>query len=118
MLMLISTNIPDMVLDLWNGIFLMGNEFAKNVVIFGADMSLSVHVDNKKKDILILGEGSTQRLDDTTLTAEKSIQSTLLSLERNFIEACIIMEKVVYLFVNGVEIIKFKAKDPDINAIS
>ena len=73
MLMLISTNIPDMVLDLWNGIFSMGNEFAKNVVIFGADMNLSVHVDNKKKDILILGEGSTQRLDDTTLTAEKSI---------------------------------------------
>ena len=28
----------------------------------------SVHVDNKKKDILILGEGPTQRLDGTTLT--------------------------------------------------
>ena len=33
-------------------------------------MSSSVHVDNKKKDILILGEGPTQRLDDTTMTAE------------------------------------------------
>ena len=29
-----------------------------------------MHVDNKGKDILILGEGPTQRLDDTTLTAE------------------------------------------------
>ena len=36
-------------------------------------MSSSVHVDNKKKDIVILGEGITQGLDHTTLTAEKSI---------------------------------------------
>ena len=26
-------------------------------IIFGADMSSSVHIDNKNKDILILGEG-------------------------------------------------------------
>ena len=34
-------------------------------------MSSSVHVDNKEKDILILGKGTTQALDDTSLTAEK-----------------------------------------------
>ena len=34
-----------------------------NVIIFGADMSSSVDIDNKKKDILILGKGPTQRLD-------------------------------------------------------
>ena len=34
------------------------------------DMSLSVHIDNKRKDILILGEGPTQGLDDTTLAAK------------------------------------------------
>ena len=33
-------------------------------------MSSSVQVDNKRKDILILGKGPIQRLDDTTLTAE------------------------------------------------
>ena len=33
-------------------------------------MISSVHVDNKGKDILILGEGLTEWLDDTTLTAE------------------------------------------------
>ena len=33
-------------------------------------MSSSVHVDNKGKDIVILGEGPTQGLDNTTLTAE------------------------------------------------
>ena len=48
-------------------------------------MSSSVHVDNKKKDILALGEGSTQGLDNTTLTADKSIQSILLNLGRNFV---------------------------------
>ena len=42
----------------------------KNAIIFGADMSSSVHIDNKSKDILILSEGPTQGLDDTTLTAE------------------------------------------------
>ena len=44
----------------------------RNAIIFGADMSSSVHVDNKNKVILVLGEGTTQGLDDTTLiTAAK-----------------------------------------------
>ena len=34
-------------------------------------MSFSVHADNKKKDILILGESLSKGLDGTTLTAEK-----------------------------------------------
>ena len=42
----------------------------KNVIIFGTDISSFVHIDNKNKVILILGEGPTQGLDDTTLTAE------------------------------------------------
>ena len=44
--------------------------YGKNVIIFGADMSSSVHVDNKVNDILILGEGPTQGLYDATLTAQ------------------------------------------------
>ena len=32
-------------------------------------MSSSVHVDNKNKDILTLGKGPTQGLEDTILTA-------------------------------------------------
>ena len=42
----------------------------KNVIIFGVDMSSSVHIDNNKKDILIIGFSSPQGLDDTSLTAE------------------------------------------------
>ena len=35
-----------------------------------ADISSSVHIDNKGKDILILSEGPAQVLNDTTLSAE------------------------------------------------
>ena len=41
-----------------------------NVIIFKADMSSSADNDNKNKDILILVEGPTKGLDDTTLTAK------------------------------------------------
>ena len=34
-------------------------------------MSLSFHIDNKKKDILSLGKDTTNDSDDTTMTAEK-----------------------------------------------
>ena len=44
--------------------------FRKNVIIFAADMSSSVHTYNKGKDTLILDERPTQGLDDTKLTAE------------------------------------------------
>ena len=44
--------------------------FGQNVIIFGVDMSSSIHIDNKKKDILVLGRGPTQGLE-STLTAEK-----------------------------------------------
>ena len=40
------------------------------MLIFGTDMSSAIHVDNKKKDILVLGKGPTQGLE-STLTAEK-----------------------------------------------
>ena len=57
---------------------LRNGSFGRNVIIFGADMSSSVHVDNKIKDILILFEGQTQGLDDAILTAvaEYSINFT------------------------------------------
>ena len=48
-----------------------GSEFGKIVIIFGADMSSLKHIDNNKKDILILSKGPNDALDDTTLTVEK-----------------------------------------------
>ena len=56
-----------------------------NVIIFGTDMSSAVHIDNKNKDILILGEGSTQGLDDTISTAEAKYSINILhNPEKNF----------------------------------
>ena len=46
----------------------------KNVFIFGVDMISSVHIDNKNKDILILGKGPTQWLNDSTASATKTYQ--------------------------------------------
>ena len=57
--------------------FSIGNEIGKNVIIFGVDMSSSTKIDNRKKDILILGKGPTQGLEHT-LCEEKCIQLTLL----------------------------------------
>ena len=54
-----------------HGTFSVGNGSAKNVIFFGVDISSSVNVDNKKNNILILGEGFAQWLNYTTLTAEK-----------------------------------------------
>ena len=34
-------------------------------------MNSSAHIDNKKKDIVILGKSPTNGLDDTTLTAKE-----------------------------------------------
>ena len=49
-----------------------GGGFGQNVIIFGVDMSSSAHIDNKKKDILVLGIGPTQGLEHT-LTPEKKM---------------------------------------------
>ena len=35
------------------------DQFARNVIIFGVDNSLSFHTDNLKSDFLILGERNT-----------------------------------------------------------
>ena len=43
-----------------HGIFSsLGIELGRNVIIFGADMSSSTKIDDRKKDILILGKGPT-----------------------------------------------------------
>ena len=47
-----------------------GTGLGRNVIIFGVDMSSSTKIDNRKKDILILGKGPTQGLEHT-LSAEK-----------------------------------------------
>ena len=85
MLILISTNILDKVLDLIKKErFHQAIGFGGNSIIFGVDMSSSVHVDNKKNNILILGEGPTQGLDGTTLTAGKLYPINFTANDKKF----------------------------------
>ena len=72
----------------------------KNFIIFGADMSSSVHIDNNVKDILILGEGPTQRLDDTTLTAETIYPINIIQSNKRFVLSLHYNGNNSFLFVN------------------
>ena len=78
-------------------------------------MSSSSHIDNKKKDILLLGKGPTQGLEHT-LTAEKSYSINFNKENTKFCSCLPYNGANSYLFVNGTEIIKSKAKDSKISA--
>ena len=95
-----------------------GDGFGQNVIIFGVDMSFSVHVDNKKKDILIIGKGPTQGLGEHSLTAEKIYSMNFIVTRKKFSLSLHYNGTNSHLFVNSTEIIKFKAKDSQIVATS
>ena len=88
--------------------------FGQNVIIFGIDMSSSAHVDNNKKDVLILAKGPTQRLGNT-LTAEKMYLINFIVTKKKL---CLSLHfnGANSLFVNGTEIHQSKAKDSEIVA--
>ena len=66
----------------------------KMLLLFGADMTLSVHFDNKTKNFLIIGEGSTQGLDDTALTAETKYPISFTQPGKTFVLVYTITEAV------------------------
>ena len=95
--------------------FLPDGSIGKNVIVFGVDMSWSVHLNNKGKDIVILGKGPTHGLGGTTFTAEvlypinfkeSRERFLLLSLRYNGSNS--------FLFVNDTNVYKFKVKDSKI----
>ena len=57
----------------------------KNIIIFGVDMSSYVHIDIENKDILILDEGRTRGIDDTTLTAEAKFSVNFTQSGKRFV---------------------------------
>ena len=79
-------------------------------------MSFSGHTDNKKKHILVLGKGPTQGLEHT-LTAEKMYSINFTMRKDKFCLSLLHKGANSYLFVNGTEIYKFKAKGSEIVAI-
>ena len=67
----------------------------KNVGIFGVDMCSPVHISNKNKDILIIGQGTAQELGNTTLTVETKYLLVLYDQEKDFYSVYIIMKATV-----------------------
>ena len=92
-----------------------GTGLGRNVIIFGVDMSSSTKIDNRKKDILILGKGPTQGLEHT-LSKEKMYSINFTVTGKKFCLSLHYNGTNSYLFVNDIEIIKLKAKDSEIVA--
>ena len=76
-------------------------------------MSSSSHIDNKKKDILVLRKGPTQGLEHA-LTAETMHAINFTVTKNKFCLSLHYNGANSFLFVNGTKIIKFKAKDSEI----
>ena len=95
------------------GEFSFGNGFGTNCIIWGADMSSSAHANNRTENILILGKDFRQGLNNTTIYAEKLYLNNFTENNKKFCLSLHYIGANSYLFVNGTEIDKFKAKDSE-----
>ena len=84
--------------------------WGKSVVIFGADMSSPMHVDNKTKDILALSNGPTQGLDDASITAEAKYPINFTQSGKKFVLSLYYNESISLLFVIAVKCTSLKQK--------
>ena len=73
-------------------------------------MRSSVHVDNKRKDVLIFGEGTTQGLDDTTLTAEAKYPINFTQSGKRFIVSLQYNGSNSFLFFNATKVYHSKQR--------
>ena len=67
-------------------------------------MSLSVHIDYKNKDIVILGKGQTQGLRNTTLTEEAIYSINFTQPNKRFVLSLHYTVRNSSLFINTTEI--------------
>ena len=82
----------------------------RNVLIFGADMSSSVHTTNRANHICLMGTGLTQGTNDATIYAEKNFYRNFTDFGKKFVSSLHYNGDNSYLFVNGKQELKFKAK--------
>ena len=95
--------------------FSFGNSLkAKNVIIFGCDMSFSYYVNNRLNNVYVLGKDFIQGINGTTLYAEKMYKTDFTEQNRNFVLSLHYNGDDSYLFVNGVQQLEFKTKDSEI----
>ena len=92
-----------------------GGTFGQNVIIFGTYMSSFANADNKKNDILILVKDPKQGVEHT-LSTEKMYLINFIVTKKKFCLSLHYNGGNSYLFVDGTEIIRFKAKNSEIVA--
>ena len=83
---------------------------ARNVLIFGADMSFSFHKTNRANHIYLMGTGLTQGINDTTIYAEKNFYRNFTDPGKKFVLSLHYNGDDSYLFVNARQELKFKCK--------
>ena len=88
--------------------------YGRNVIIFGADLSSSSHSNNQTRSILVLGKEFIQGIDGTTIYAEKMCSTNFTADNKTFCLSLHYNGDNSYLFLNGKEIMGFKAKDSEI----
>ena len=71
---------------------------------------------NKTQNILILGHGLTQKVNNTTIFAEKMYSPNFSAENKIFCLSLHYNDNNSYLFVNGKEVTKFKAKISEIKS--
>ena len=97
------------------GMFSMGNiRNGRNVLIFGVHENSVAHSNNKANNIFIMGDGFLQGINDTTLYAEKICSKNFSAVDEKFVLSLHYNGDNSYLFVNGKQVLKFKAKDEQI----
>ena len=82
----------------------------RNVLIFGADMSFSVHATNRANNTYLVGEGLTEGIHHTSLYAEKNYYRNFTDPGKKFLLSLHYNGDDSFLFVNGRQELKFKAK--------
>ena len=77
-------------------------------------MSSSVNANNRANHILVLGKDFIQRINGTTIYTEKMYSNNFIVTNKTFCLSLHYNGDSSYVFVNGEEIINFKAKDSEI----
>ena len=85
------------------GSWSFGNDFARNVIIFGFDNSPLSHTDIRKSNLLILGEGPTYGINGSFSKARTNFCLSLI------IVICLLMEKNAF---------KFRADNRNVNFLT
>ena len=97
------------------GSWSFGNGFARNVIIFGVDNNSASHAENRKNNFLVLGESPTYGINGSFWSPEKKFRIIFTKPSTKF---CLNLHDNAdnsYLFVNGIEIFKFKIDNKNVN---